>query len=112
MKARRIRTFVCILLVASGALGCGGGTLFIDTSPNGTNVIAVSGTCIDVHIISIVGSDRQLTTITVVTLLNDGRSSSFNFCGNIVNSFTLNTFVSVSFTTGSTCATPTSIVIT
>lgn len=112
MKYRRISALFCILLIASGTSGCGGGTLFIDTGPNGTTVVAVSGTCIGVHITTILGSDGKWITITVVTLITDGRTNNFNFCGDVADHFPLNSSLTVNFTTGTTCATPTSIVLT
>ena len=110
MNGRWVSVLLCVLLIVSSVLGCGGGTFLIGTGSNGTSIIAVSGTCIDVHVSTIVGNDGQLITITVVTLFNNGRSNSLNFCGNIVDQFILNAPATVNFTTGSPCATPTSIV--
>jgi hypothetical protein len=44
------------------------------------------------------------TQVTVVTLLNNGFGQTFNFCGNVVNQFPLETFVRVNFNEGTPCS--------
>lgn len=112
MKFRRILALFCILLILSGLSSCGGLVLFVGTSPHGPNIIAVTGTCIGVQVVSMVGNGGGFVTVTVVTLSIDGRSSTFNFCGNMADRFPLNSLVTVNFTNGAPCAATTSIVIT
>jgi len=49
------------------------------------------------------------TQFTFVTLLNTMSSQDFNFCGNVVSQFPMNTPVQGSFTPGNTCGTIVSV---
>lgn len=108
MKFRRI---LALLLVLSGLSSCGGVVFFVGTSPHGANVIVVSGTCTDVHVVSMAGSGGGFVTVTTVTLSTGGHFSTYNFCGDVSNQFSLNSPVTVNFTAGTPCASTTSIVI-
>jgi hypothetical protein len=103
---------LALLLVLSGLPSCGGFVLFVGTSPHGPNIIAVTGTCINVQVVSMVGNNGGFVTVTVVTLVTNGRSSTFNFCGDVSNRFPLNSLVTVNFTNGTPCAATTSIFVT
>jgi hypothetical protein len=109
MKFRRI---LALLVVLSGLSSCGGVVFFVGTSPPGPNIIAVTGTCTNVHVVSMVGKDGGFVTVTVVTLFINGGSSTFNFCGDISSRFPLNSVVTVNFTSGTPCAAATSISVT
>ncbi len=45
------------------------------------------------------------TQVTFVTLIDNTGSKDFNFCGNVVTQFPINTSVQGSFQPGSTCGT-------
>ncbi len=45
------------------------------------------------------------TQITFVTLVNNASSQDYDFCGNVVSQFPINTLVQGSFRPGTTCST-------
>ncbi|HYG99103.1 MAG TPA: hypothetical protein VD837_08225 [Terriglobales bacterium] len=110
MTRRRVLAAVC-LLVITFLTACGGGIFFVSTGTDGTNVIVASGTCTTVQLSNVIGPDGGFVVVTAVTLLNNGVSTGFNFCGNQVSQFAVNSLVTVHFTNGPTCATPTAILI-
>lgn len=112
MRFRRILSLFSVLLILSGLPSCGGVVLFVGTSPPNANIVVVSGTCIDAHVVSMAGNSGGFVTVTIVTLSTNGRSSTFNFCGDLANRFPLNSLVTVNFTAGTPCSSTTSIVIT
>ena len=109
MSASRVMTVVVVGL-AILLSGCGGGTFLFTTGPEGTSFIVVSGTCTSVQTISVVGNGG-LILVTSVTLFSDGLSRTFSFCGNSAGQFPVNSFLTISFTNGPSCATPASVVV-
>jgi hypothetical protein len=109
MKARRMVT-AAVVAFTLALSGCGGGTFLFTTGPNGSNFIVVSGTCTSVQTVNVVGNSGFIL-VTSVTLISNGMSSSFNFCGNVTGQFPLNSFLTIRFTNGPACAMPASIVI-
>lgn len=109
MNQRRAITTV-VVAIALLMSGCGGGTLFLTTGPEGTSFVVVSGTCTSVQTLNIVGNGGFIL-VTSVTLISNGISSAFNFCGDVTGQFPVNSFLTIRFTNGPTCATPGSIVI-
>lgn len=105
MTMRRIVALSCLVLIILST-GCGTTAFFVSAGGNGANIIIVSGTCTGVQLLSIVGPNGAFITVTSVTLFNNGLNSNFNFCGNLVSQFAINTFTTVHFTNGSGCATP------
>jgi hypothetical protein len=108
MAMRRIVALFSLALLLLSA-GCGTGAFFVGTGTHGPNIIIVSGTCTGVQLVNVVGPGGGFITITSVTLFNNGFSSNFDFCGNLVNQFALNAFFTIHFTNGSGCATPSAI---
>lgn len=105
MTTRRIVALFSLALLLLSA-GCGTGAFFIGTGTLGPNIIIASGTCTGVQLVNVVGPGGGFITVTSVTLFNNGFSSNFDFCGNLVNQFTLNVFLTIHFTNGPGCATP------
>lgn len=108
MTMRRIVALICLVLIALST-GCGTGAFFVSAGGTGANIIIVSGTCTGVQLVSIVGPGGAFITATAVTLFNNGLNSSFNFCGNLVHQFAINNFMTIHFTNGPSCATPSAI---
>lgn len=69
----------------------------------------ISGTVSVVHLTVVDNGDGTSITITAVTLLSGGTSTTQNFCGNVVPQFPANTWVTVQFTPGATCGTLVSV---
>lgn len=108
MKMRAL-TAAAVLAISLLLSGCGGVFLFT-TGTEGANIIVVSGTCTSVQTTNVVGNSGFIV-VTGVTLFNNGLSSTYNFCGNVASQFPLNSFLTVTFTSGTSCATTNSIVI-
>lgn len=105
MAMRRIVALFCLVPLVLSA-GCGNGAFFIGTGTHGANIIIATGTCTGVQLVNVVGPGGGFITVTSVTLFNNGFSWNFDFCGNLVNQFTLNAFITIHFTNGPGCATP------
>ncbi len=100
-----MRHLLALLLIAATIVTCGCGN--IDVS-GGLNQSSFSGT---VSIVRLTFANDG-TQITLVTLINNMGSKDFNFCGNVVDQFPMNTSVQGSFTPGSPCGTIVKITIT
>src|SRR5512142_572109 len=87
-----------VVALFSGAVACGGGTFFISASDDGVSFFAVSGMVSVVHLTIINGGQ-----VTVVTLIDTGRTQTMSFCGNVVAQFPSNTFVKAIYKHGSGC---------
>jgi hypothetical protein len=94
-------TYCLIGLLAIGLVGCSGLAVVATFQPAG-NVVTVSGVVSIVQIITIQGPTGT-TTVTVVTFIGQSTSSTINFCGNLGNQFSTNTFTTVNFTNGQGC---------
>jgi hypothetical protein len=105
---RRLLAIAAIMAIAAQS-GCGGGILFISTGDNGTGILAISGTVTIVNVTVIASGGGTQTTVTVVTFIGNGASTTMNFCGDISNQFPLNSFADVRYTQGTPCATVVSV---
>ena len=98
-----MRRFLAVPALLSGFLlvGCGGLAIsFVsDQLPPGS----ATGTVAALNLTS--GNDRFGTpvTITALTLVNAGMSTTLDFCGDQEGQFSINSVVRVTFTTGSPC---------
>ncbi len=90
--------------------GCGGGTFIFTSGPEGSSFIVVSGTCSSVQTVQIVANGGFIL-VTSITLLSNGISNTLNFCGDVTGQFPVNSFLTVKYTNGPSCATPTSVVV-
>ena len=99
--ARRLLAAQLLLSVLVLA-GCGG--LAISFVSNQLPPVTVTGTVITVSLTF--GTDQFGTpvTITAVTLVNAGVSTTANLCGDQVSQFPIHSVLRVNFTTGSPCS--------
>lgn len=104
MAMRRIVALSCLLLLLFST-ACGTGAFFVGSGRGGANVIIASGTCTGIQLVSVVGPNGTFITATSVTLINNGLSTNLNFCGNLVNQFVLDAFITIHFTNGPGCGT-------
>lgn len=74
------------------------------------NTTSVSGT-VSVVQLSAVADGGISATVTLLTFLENGTSSSLSFCGDQRPQFPMNRFVNASFTPGPLCASVIQIVI-
>ncbi len=95
-----VALLLCLLLIT--LTGCGatfvGGVL---------NTTTVTGT-VSIVRLTVTGNGTQ---VTFVTLIQMPGSQDFNFCGNQVNQFPINTRVEARFTPGTPCNSGVSVVI-
>ena len=89
------------VLLAATCLSCGGFTAFVATDGHSATFLSTSGT---VSVVQLTVVDGQ-TTVTAVTLVNQGFATTTNFCGNVVSQFPIDSFVHINFNSGNTCAT-------
>jgi hypothetical protein len=95
---------VLFLLSFSQLIGCGS-TTFVGGAIHPSNVIVTTGTVSFVALSVVSGSNGTFVNVTGVTLLEPLGTSSLTFCGDQRPSFTMNTMVQVSFTSGQNCST-------
>lgn len=100
------RALVVVLVSAVIAASAGCGNVFISGAIN-----SVSGTVSIVHVVITSNGNGTSVTVTAVTLLNNGRATTQNFCGNVASQFPVNAFVTANFTPGSACGTVISVTI-
>lgn len=106
---RHTRTALALALVMLLS-GCGGGTFIFTSGPEGSTFIVVSGTCSSVQTVHIVANGGFIL-VTTVTVLSNGISNTLNFCGDVAGQFPLNSFLTIRFTNGPSCATPASVAV-
>ncbi len=92
-----------VLLLVVSLVGCGGVTSFGFFS--NFSAATTSGVVSIVHFTVVSEPGGTFVNVTVVTLVQNGSSSTTNFCGDVRNRFPMNTFVNVSFNPGQPCAT-------
>jgi hypothetical protein len=90
-----------VSLLTWSLLACGGGTFFLSTGTHGATFLTTSGT-VSIVQLTVVNGNVQ---VTAVTLIANGFASTSNFCGNVVNQFPMQTFVTVNFNSGTSCNT-------
>ncbi len=98
-KAALICCLVSLLVI--GPVGCSGFAFVTSFQPVGS-ILTVSGVVTIVQITTIQGP-AGITTITVVTFIQQGNASTINFCGNVGNQFVVNALATVNFTQGGSC---------
>jgi hypothetical protein len=104
-----VRRLLSILLVSTLPLSlCGCGSQFFIRGA--LNTATISGT-VSVVQLSTIADGGTSVTVTLVTFLQSGTSSSLNFCGDQRAQFPMNRFVNASFTQGPVCASVIQIVI-
>ena len=100
----RLLSFVVVVGLLISSAGCGavfiGGAITTGTS--------IQGTVSTVQLVDVNGNIQ----VTLATFLQNGFSSSMNFCGNQIGSFPLNRIVQVNFNSGQPCASLLLVVIT
>ena len=102
-----MKYLLSLLVVACLALAGCGGTVTVQGAINSgapatkgvNNTSTASGTVSIVHL-SFTSDSQQ---VTVVTLVQSGSAQTLTFCGSQVSQFPMNTFVSASFTAGTSC---------
>lgn len=102
-----MRSLRMLLLIGAISLsGCSGVVIF-GAIPSNTP-LTVSGFVSIVQVTTIGSSSTVTTVVTAVTFLpfaQSGTASTVSFCGNVGNQFLLNTFTTVQFSQGPSCAT-------
>jgi len=88
---------VPILMVSSGC-----GNVFVRGTLNGPT-LSMSGLVSVVQLTTVIDHGSAVT-VTLVTFLHDGTSSSMNFCGDQRGQFPLDQFVRAQFTETQSCA--------
>ena len=96
-----MRIALALLLIC--LTGCSG-FYFQNLPATGSSVTTFTGLVSVVHLSS-VSNNGTFISVTIVTFLQSGNSSTFTFCGNFVNQFPVNTMVRVNFNPGNPCAT-------
>ena len=104
MKRLLSLTLVFALLVSF----CGCGSKFFVRGA--INTVGISGTVSMVEITTVI-ENGSFVTVTLVTFLQGGTSSSMNFCGDQQALFPLEQFVRASFTTTPACASIVQVVV-
>ena len=101
-----MRSLQSLLLIAAICLTACNGVVFFSAGFHPTNaLVTVSGVVSVIHITTIISAGGTTTLVTVVTFLQTGTASTINFCGDVGNQFVVNTFTTVDFTQGQSCAT-------
>lgn len=103
---KRLLYFLLVSVLCSSLLGCGS-KFFVRGAINESSV---SGTVSLVQLTTSVNSG-SLVTVTIVTFLQQGTSSTVNFCGDQRTQFPIDQFVQASFTPGTPCASVIEIVL-
>jgi len=76
-----------------------------------TNFGIASGTVSIVRVTIITDGHGDSTTVTIVTLLQLGSGRDWTFCGSQVSQFPINSFVTVNYNPGTSCATLISVAV-
>jgi hypothetical protein len=99
----RLLSFVVVVGSLISSAGCG--AVFVGGAI--TTGSTIQGTVSIVQLVDVNGNIQ----VTFVTFLQNGFSSSMNFCGNQISSLPLNRIVQVNFNSGQPCATLVLVVI-
>ena len=106
MKESFAALFTGLLVI--GLLGCGGNPLRIRTTTTNSNPSSISGFVSTVQLNHAAASQGSNSAVTVVSFIPQSPQmspvSNLTFCGNVVSEFVLNTFATVTFTTGQGCS--------
>jgi|RhiMetdeSRZDD1v2_1073273.scaffolds.fasta_scaffold164660_2 hypothetical protein len=97
-----MRIALALLLIC--LTGCSGVFYFHNLPVTGSSVTTFTG-LVSIVQLSNVSNNGTFISVTIVTFLQSGTSSTFTFCGNVVNQFPVNTMVQVNFNPGNPCAT-------
>jgi hypothetical protein len=96
-------------LLVIGLLGCGANRMQTRTSLLNGTPLSISGFVSTVQLSQAATSQGGNSLVTVVSFIPQSPQMSpvnnLTFCGNVVSEFVLNTFATVSFTSGAGCAT-------
>ena len=92
-----------LLLVSLLVLAGCGSSVFVSGVLNSGTANAI-GTVSFVHVSVIGNADGTKVTVTAVTLVNSGLSSTFDFCDDNSTQFPMNTSVTAVFTPGTPCS--------
>jgi hypothetical protein len=103
---KRLGATLLAVFLAASSIGCGGTFVIRGALNPGT----ISGTISIVQLTTVLDGGT-LITVTLVTFLHAGSSSTMNFCGDQRSQFPLDRFVDATFTPGPACATVIQIVI-
>jgi hypothetical protein len=98
---------VLLVFVLSVSFGGCGSKFFVSGALNSSTI---SGTVSIVQLTTVVNGG-SLLTVTLVTFLQQGTSSTMNFCGDQRTQFPVDQFVQVNFTPGTRCASVIQIVV-
>ena len=96
-----MRIALALLLIC--LTGCSG--FVFQGVPATTSSLATFSGLVSIVQLSSVNNNGTFISVTVVTFLQSGTSSTFTFCGNFVSQFPVNTMVRVNFNPGNPCAT-------
>jgi hypothetical protein len=104
---QRLLSFPLALLLLTTSLGCGD-VFFRGALQTST----ISGTISVVQLSVVVAGDGTNVSVTFVTFLQAGTSTTIGFCGDQRSQFPMNQFIRATFTPGQPCASVVQIVIT
>jgi hypothetical protein len=102
-----MRGVIVLLLLALVVCTCSCGAVFVGGFTRFNNQTSISGTVSVVHLIVTDGGVQ----VTFVTLVQPFGPQDFQFCGNVVPQFPLNTAVTVNFTPGTVCGSNLAVVV-
>ena len=102
-----MRRLLSVLLLSSVSLGCG--SVFVGANLLGSSV---SGTVSLVQVSFVAGGDGTMVSVTYVTFLQSGTSTTMTFCGDQSTQFPVNQFVRANFNPGQTCASIITVIVT
>ena len=88
----------CLALVCSS---CGNVDINGAINPGSSTITGFVGV---VQLSSVIGGNGNSVTVTFVTFLSGGSSTTVGFCGDQTTQFPLNQTMQVNFTPGQTCA--------
>ncbi len=97
---KRLPSLILVLCLAILCTSCG--NIFVRGAIQ-PGFSSITGFVSIVQISAVIGGNGTTVQVTIVTFLQDGMSSTINFCGDQSNQFPLNQNVRVDFTPGQTC---------
>lgn len=98
----RLLSFILVFVLTLVQVACGGFVAIGDFDDGNAKIIVVSGTVTGAQLGNVVVGGG-FTQVTIVTLFSSGTSQTFNFCGNSLGQFPMNSFVQVNFNPGAGC---------